>query len=79
MRDGAGVLLGMVGGALLGGVAGYLYLTHDGRRLRARLEPQLEELAVYGLRLRDSLAGAGDPARIDPAPIAADADRAPAR
>ena len=31
-----------------------LWLTDDGRRLRARLEPQLQELAGQALKLRDS-------------------------
>lgn len=78
MREGTGVLLGMVGGALLGGVAGYLYLTEDGRRLRARLEPQLTALADYVLRVRDSAAGTGETAPRWES-VAAAAGRAPAR
>jgi hypothetical protein len=32
-------------GAVVGGVAGYLFLTDDGRRLRRQLEPALEDFA----------------------------------
>lgn len=54
MRDRTAILLGLVAGAALGGVAGWLWLTDDGRRLRARLEPQLQDLAGEALKLRDS-------------------------
>ena len=32
-------------GAVVGGLAGYLFFTEDGRRLRRHLEPTLEDLA----------------------------------
>jgi hypothetical protein len=32
----------MLGGAVLGGVVGYLYLTEDGRQLRRRIEPTID-------------------------------------
>ncbi|MCM3880999.1 MAG: YtxH domain-containing protein [Vicinamibacterales bacterium] len=32
-------------GAILGGVAGYLFFTDDGRTLRRRIEPALDDLA----------------------------------
>jgi len=35
------VILGAVVGAALGGLAGYLFLTERGRRLRADVEPKL--------------------------------------
>lgn len=56
MRDRTAILLGLVAGAAIGGVAGWLWLTDDGRRLRARLEPQLQNLAGQALKLRDSAA-----------------------
>lgn len=34
-----------VAGAVLGAVAGYLFFTDDGRALRRRIEPALEDLA----------------------------------
>jgi hypothetical protein len=46
-------------GALLGGVAGYLFLTEDGRRVRERLEPGMDDL----LRELRSLRAAADKAR----------------
>lgn len=54
MRDRAAILLGLVAGAAVGSVAGWLWLTEDGRRLRARLEPQLRDLAGQARRLRES-------------------------
>ena len=37
MRDRTAVLLGLTAGAIVGGVAGWLYLTEGGRRLRYQL------------------------------------------
>lgn len=54
MRDRAAILVGLVAGAAVGSVAGWLWLTDDGRRLRARLEPQLRDLAGQALKLRES-------------------------
>jgi gas vesicle protein len=54
MRDRTAVLLGLTAGAIVGGVAGWLYLTDEGRRLRAQLEPQIGELAQRAGALRDS-------------------------
>jgi gas vesicle protein len=54
MRKQTGMLIGIVAGAALGGAAGWLFLTEDGRRLRARLEPRLKDLAESVLRLRDT-------------------------
>ncbi|MFN8059306.1 MAG: hypothetical protein U0Q12_09070 [Vicinamibacterales bacterium] len=45
MTDRTRVMLAALGGALAGGVLGYLYLTDEGRRLRERLEPALGNLA----------------------------------
>ncbi|MEW5984165.1 MAG: YtxH domain-containing protein [Acidobacteriota bacterium] len=60
MDDRSRILLSAVLGALAGGVAGYLYLTDDGRRVRERLEPGLEDLGRELRRLR----GAIDRARV---------------
>jgi gas vesicle protein len=40
------VLLATVAGAVAGALAGYLFLTEDGRRLRHRVEPQLDDLVA---------------------------------
>ena len=40
------MLVGALGGALAGGVAGWLWLGDDGQQVRARIEPRLHELAV---------------------------------
>ena len=54
MRDRTAMLIGMVAGALAGGVAGWLWLTRDGQRLRAQLEPGLQDLANHVLGLGES-------------------------
>jgi gas vesicle protein len=48
------VLIGLVAGAVAGGVAGWLWLTDDGRRVRARLEPRLQDLATQAVALSAS-------------------------
>ena len=54
MRDRTAVLIGLVVGAVAGGVAGWLWLTDDGRRMRARLEPRLQDLATQAMALSAS-------------------------
>jgi gas vesicle protein len=54
MRDRTAVLLGLTAGAVVGGVAGWLYLTEGGRRLREQLEPQIGEIAERAGALRAS-------------------------
>jgi hypothetical protein len=58
--DRSKILLSAVLGALAGGVAGYLYLTDGGRRVRQRLEPGLDDVGRELRRLR----GAVDRARV---------------
>ena len=60
MDDRSRILLSACLGALAGGVAGYLFLTEDGRRVRERLEPGMDDL----LRELRSLRAAGDKARM---------------
>jgi hypothetical protein len=55
VNDSSRVLLAAVIGALAGGVAGYLYLTDDGQRMRARLEPGLDDLSRELRRLRSTV------------------------
>jgi gas vesicle protein len=77
VRDRAAILLGLVAGAALGGVAGWLWLTDDGRRLRARIEPQLQDLAGHALKLRDSAARVQRVARESVRTVEEVASRAP--
>jgi gas vesicle protein len=44
--DRTSILLSAMAGAVVGGCVGYLFLTEEGRRLRADLEPKLRDLAV---------------------------------
>ena len=44
VSDRSRVLMAVVAGAAVGGVAGYLLLTERGRRLRRELEPNLDEI-----------------------------------
>ena len=54
MQDRARVLMSACLGALIGGVAGYLFLTDDGRRLRERLEPGMDDLLREMRHLRSA-------------------------
>ena len=60
MEDRARVLMSACLGALVGGVAGYLFLTDDGRRLRERLEPGMDDV----LREMRHLRSAAEKARL---------------
>lgn len=55
MEDRARVLMAACLGALVGGVAGYLFLTDDGRRLRERLEPGMDDLLREMRHLRSAV------------------------
>ena len=59
MDDRSRIMLSACLGALVGGVAGYLFLTEDGRRVRERLEPGMDDV----LRELRSLRAAADKAR----------------
>jgi hypothetical protein len=45
-------------GALIGGVAGYLFLTEDGRVVRERLEPGMDDMLREVRRLRSAVESA---------------------
>lgn len=47
--------MAMVGGAVVGGAVGYLYLTEAGRRVRSQLEPRLDEAMREMGRLRQTI------------------------
>ncbi|MEO6222401.1 MAG: YtxH domain-containing protein [Vicinamibacterales bacterium] len=44
MNDQTSIFVSAVAGAVVGGCFGYLFLTDEGRRLRADLEPKLMDL-----------------------------------
>jgi gas vesicle protein len=48
-------VVAMIGGALVGSVAGYLFFTERGRALRREIEPALEEFAHELRRFRDTV------------------------
>jgi gas vesicle protein len=54
VEDRARVVMSACLGALIGGVAGYLFLTEDGRRLRDRLEPGMDDLLREMRHLRSA-------------------------
>jgi len=54
MHERTGLWIGVIAGAAIGGAAGWLYLTEDGRRFRTRFEPLLQDLADGVMRLRDT-------------------------
>jgi gas vesicle protein len=54
MRDRTAMLLGLVAGAVVGGAAGWLFLTDGGRRLRQDIRPHLDDLAERAMQLRDT-------------------------
>jgi len=49
------VMMAGLGGALVGGVIGYLYLTDSGRRLRSQIEPRLDDTLREIGRLRQTI------------------------
>ena len=59
MDDRSRILLSACLGAVVGGVAGYLFLTEEGRRVRERLEPGMDNV----LRELRGLRSAADKAR----------------
>jgi hypothetical protein len=58
--DRSKILLSACLGAVVGGVAGYLFLTGEGRRVRERLEPGMDNI----LRELRGLRSAADKARM---------------
>jgi len=54
MRDRTALLVGLVAGAVVGGAAGWLFLTDGGGRLRQDLQPRLDDLAERAVQLRDT-------------------------
>lgn len=53
--DRSRVLLSALVGAVAGGVLGYLYLTEGGRRLRAQIEPKLDDFMSEMHRMRGTI------------------------
>jgi len=53
--DRSRIVLSAFLGALAGGVAGYLFLTDDGRRVRERLAPGMDDLVQEVRKLRGAL------------------------
>ena len=47
--------MAMAAGAVVGGLAGYLFLTESGRRLRDQIEPRLDEAMREMARLRQTI------------------------
>jgi len=62
MSDRAAICLGALAGAFAGGVAGYLYFTKSGRRLRAEFEPRMRDFLAEVRRARFAAVHAVDAA-----------------
>jgi gas vesicle protein len=54
MRDRTALLVGLVAGAVVGGAAGWLFLTDSGRKVRQDLRPRLDDLAERAMQLRET-------------------------
>jgi len=54
VNDRSRVLLSACVGALFGGAAGYLFLTEDGRYVRERLDPGMDDMLREIRRLRSA-------------------------
>ena len=55
MDERSRVLVATCLGAVAGGVWGWLYLTESGRRLRAQIEPKLDDLVSEITRVRGTV------------------------
>lgn len=62
MRDNAQAIAATVVGAVIGGLAGYMFFTESGRAWRRQLEPQLEDLMREINQFRGTLAKASSAA-----------------
>jgi hypothetical protein len=58
VNDQGRVMMAMLGGAVVGGVVGYLYFTEAGGRVRSQLEPRLDDVMREIGRLRKTVAKA---------------------
>jgi hypothetical protein len=59
MTDRAAIFVGAIAGAAAGSLAGYLWMTEGGRRLRAEWQPRLEDVLRNAAALRDTVERAG--------------------
>jgi len=55
VADQSRAIAATVAGAILGGVAGYLFFTEHGRSLRRQLEPALDDIAQELSSFRDTV------------------------
>lgn len=69
MTDRTSILLCAFAGAVVGGAAGYLFFTDEGRRLRQDLEPKLVDLMAEFEKAR-SLMDSSAQSRADVRPFA---------
>ncbi len=55
MNDQSRVLVASLAGAAIGALVGYLYFTASGRRVRAEIEPRLDDVSQEIRRLRSTV------------------------
>jgi hypothetical protein len=58
MSEQSRVMAASLAGAVIGGLAGYLYLTEHGRRFRDQMEPRLDQFIAEMQRLRAAVSKA---------------------
>jgi gas vesicle protein len=54
------IILSAIAGAVAGAAAGYLFFTEDGRVLRERMEPMVEDLRQEFTRFQGTIRKVGD-------------------
>lgn len=69
MTDRTSILLCALAGAVVGGAAGYLFFTDEGRRLRQDLEPKVLDLMAEFEKAR-AMMDSGSQSRADVRPFA---------
>ncbi len=58
MSEQSRIVLASLAGAVIGGLAGYMYLTENGRRFRDQIEPRLDQFVGEIRRLRTTVSKA---------------------
>ena len=60
MRDQSPIVLGTIVGAIVGAAAAYLFYTENGRAIRDRIEPAVDDLRREFLKFQKTIEKVGD-------------------